>query len=273
MNEYLMTDRLLEDLAGLFSSEDADQLASDYLKSQGLMELISNLNMDDKRISPCMPDLARLHLMVRRLKCFNVLEYGVGFSTLVIADALSKNRVDWLSEKDKPRIRKNHLFTVNCYDAEPGWLGSFEAFLPSRYKDFVILNHARVVTGQFNGRQCHFYEELPSGSFDLIYLDGPSPSSVQPLDRLSASLWNYSDQLPMAADLLSIENFLIPGTAILVDGRTANARFIQSNFYRNWGVCRNDNSDVTLMLLKESPLGTISRDELVWRFGSQILGW
>ena len=29
----------------------------------------------------------------------------------------------------------------------------------------------------------------------------------------------------MAADILSIEHFLHPGTLIVIDGRTANARF------------------------------------------------
>lgn len=38
----------------------------------------------------------------------------------------------------------------------------------------------------------------------------------------------------MAADVLSIEHFLLPGTLIVVDGRTANARLLRANFQRDW---------------------------------------
>ena len=33
----------------------------------------------------------------------------------------------------------------------------------------------------------------------------------------------------MAADILAIEHFLVSGTLIVVDGRTANARFLKAN--------------------------------------------
>mgnify|MGYP000038155664 CR=1 FL=1 len=32
----------------------------------------------------------------------------------------------------------------------------------------------------------------------------------------------------------SMEPFLLPGTVILVDGRTVNARFMRYNFQQNW---------------------------------------
>ena len=38
----------------------------------------------------------------------------------------------------------------------------------------------------------------------------------------------------MNGDLLSLEHFLLPGCLIVLDGRTANARFLISNFQRNW---------------------------------------
>ena len=36
----------------------------------------------------------------------------------------------------------------------------------------------------------------------------------------------------MSCDILMIENFLMPGTIIVVDGRGANAEFLRKNFKR-----------------------------------------
>ena len=36
----------------------------------------------------------------------------------------------------------------------------------------------------------------------------------------------------MAADLLLMESILLPGTFILVDGRTNNTRFLKNNFQK-----------------------------------------
>ena len=40
--------------------------------------------------------------------------------------------------------------------------------------------------------------------------------------------------MPMSCDILKFEHFLTPGTIIVLDGRTANARFLRDNFKRNW---------------------------------------
>ena len=40
--------------------------------------------------------------------------------------------------------------------------------------------------------------------------------------------------MPMACDILKLENFYTPGTIIVVDGRGANAKFLKDNFKRNW---------------------------------------
>ena len=44
---------------------------------------------------PDIPDLVRIHKLVRSRKCFTVLEFGLGYSTLVIADALIHNKMDY----------------------------------------------------------------------------------------------------------------------------------------------------------------------------------
>ena len=79
---------------------------------------------------------------------------------------------------------------------------------------------------------CTFYDDVPNICPDLIYLDAPDQFS--PKGEIRGLSLRSPDRLPMAADILTLEHFLLPGTLIVVDGRTANARFLKSNFQRNW---------------------------------------
>ena len=58
----------------------------------------------------------------------------------------------------------------------------------------------------------------------------------------------------MSSDILKIENFLLPGTIILVDGRKANARYLKRNLKRQWKYKEDPYSDQTFLLLVEKPL-------------------
>ena len=59
----------------------------------------------------------------------------------------------------------------------------------------------------------------------------------------------------MAADLLLMESILLPGTFILVDGRTNNARFLKNNFQRNFEMSWDKDGDITSFELQEERLG------------------
>jgi hypothetical protein len=61
--------------------------------------------------------------------------------------------------------------------------------------------------------------------------------------------------MPMSSDILIFEHFLNPGTIILVDGRTANARFLQKNLQRNWFYQFDQAYDQHLFILDEPALG------------------
>ena len=52
------------------------------------------------------------------------------------------------------------------------------------------------------------------------------------------------------------------GTIILVDGRTANARFLQKNFQRSWKYFHDEENDQNLFYLNEKPLGKFNKDLL-----------
>ena len=69
----------------------------------------------------------------------------------------------------------------------------------------------------------------------------------------------------MSADVLSIEYFLLPGTMIIIDGRTANARFLKNNLQRDWSYQHFIDQDYHLFELVEEPLGLLNRVELEWK--------
>ena len=104
------------------------------------------------------------------------------------------------------------------------------------------------------------YKKLPNICPDLIYLDAPDQYS--PNGNVRGISTRHPDRLPMAGDLLAIEHFLLPGTLIVVDGRTANARFLRANFQRSWRYQYFKNFDQHFFELDESPLGVWNNKQI-----------
>jgi hypothetical protein len=107
--------------------------------------------------------------------------------------------------------------------------------------------------GTFNGRICTYYDNLPNIRPDFIYLDGPDQFSAG--GSIRGFNCNHPDRMPMAADILAFEHFLEPGTMIVVDGRTANARFLRANLQRNWDYEYIEEYDQHFFEMNEPPLG------------------
>src|ERR1700693_796610 len=98
-------------IANLFSQDGGNREGAAYLEKEGLFESLDSLaKKDSKRIAPNWSDLAPLHTAVRARKVLTVLEFGVGFSTIVMADALNKNRQAWEATDAKPKIRSSTPF-------------------------------------------------------------------------------------------------------------------------------------------------------------------
>ena len=237
-----------------------------YIEHEGLDRLIDFKQGADYRegvfdmvrgggtpIPPQAEDLVRLHKLIRRRKCFTVLEFGVGYSTVVIADALQKNERDWQTLGSSPEIRNRFMFQLFSVDASAQWLEQVQAKLPSTLKDRVHLHFSEVEIGTFNGQLCHFYKTLPDIVSDFIYLDGPSPKDVQ--GEFRGMSFQCDERTVMSGDLLTMESTFLPGTYILVDGRTNNTRFLQRNFKRAYEVQWDRKGDVTTFELKEERLG------------------
>ena len=84
---------------------------------------------------------------------------------------------------------------------------------------------------QFKGRICTYYQNIPNVCPDFLYLDGPYEYNV--IGDIRGIHTRGMERLPIAAVFLANEHFLLPSTLIVLDGRTANARLLKTNFQRN----------------------------------------
>jgi hypothetical protein len=100
-------------------------------------------------------------------------------------------------------------------------------------------------------------------------LDGPDQFS--PEGDVRGLSTNHPDRMPMSGDIITIEHFLTPGTLIVVDGRTANARFLKENLQRNWEYHHSSDYDQHYFEHKESPLGIYNKKQIEFCLGKEWL--
>jgi hypothetical protein len=238
-----------------------------YIESEGLDKLLDFHEHGEYReqvfdavsgtleipFPPDPDDLVRLHKLVRARRCFTVLEFGLGYSTIVMADALSKNEADWAGLPARPEIRNRFMFQLFSVDASSTWIEKTKKRFPKHLAGRVHMSCSEVEIALHNGQLCHFYRDLPDIVPDFIYLDGPSPKDVK--GSVNGLSFQCDERTVISADLLLMESTFLPGTFIIVDGRTNNARFLQRNFARQYDVNWDRQGDVTTFELREERLG------------------
>ena len=198
-------------------------------------------------------DLVRLHKFIRQRKCFTVLEFGLGYSSIVMADALKKNQEEWDKLPQKPEIRNRFMFQLFCVDTSQRWIDIAKKRFPKHLMERVQIHCNDIEIGTFNGRLCHYYKNLPDIVPDFIYLDGPAAKDVK--GKINGMSFQCEERTVMSGDLLLMEPVFLPGTFIIVDGRTNNARFLERNFQREYKVKYDKEGDVTTFELDEERLG------------------
>lgn len=217
---------------------------------------------------PEFDDLARLHFLARTRKVTTVLEIGAGRSTVVFADALRRNRSEF-GDYVSANLRRANPFEVHSLEQSSEWVQVCRESLPESLASFVHFTCAPVQMTTWNGRACTLYQQIPDICPDLIYLDGPDQFSVE--GDIHGISTRSADRLPMSADLLLLEPFLLPGTLIAVDGRTANARFLKNNFQRPWRYAHHVDADLHTFELVEPPLGKLNERQIRFCLGEQAL--
>ena len=201
-------------------------------------------------------DLIRLHYLLTSRKVTTILEFGAGLSTKVFDHALTINK-NLYSDFVGSNLRVNNSFECHTMETSKKWIKINKNKYPSKN---VIYHHSKCITATFNGRICTMYKKLPNICPDFIYLDGPDQYSVT--GNIRGISTRHINRLPMAGDLLAMEHFLLPGTLIAVDGRTANARFLKTNFQRNWKYHYFKNYDQHFFELDEMPLGILNERQI-----------
>lgn len=212
--------------------------------------------------------LVYLHKVIRRRKVATILEFGVGYSTVLMAHALWQNKQEY-AELFAQNIRCGNLFEVHSVDNSAEYIQQTKDKLRSDLNNIVCFSFSEVDMGTFQDRICTYYRNLPNISPQLIFLDGPHQFGVR--GSIRGITTEQEDRLPMSADILALEYCLLPGTLLVVDGRTANVRFLQGHLRRNWQYRYEADLDFHVFELKEKPLGAINRRQIELMLGKSWL--
>jgi hypothetical protein len=182
------------------------------------------------------------------------LEFGSGFSSIIISSALT-----YLKKKYQIQIRKlrrSNFFEHFILENEKKYLNITKK-RNLKYKKIIHnkINYcfSNVKIKLINNNIVTLYNKLPICNPDFIYLDGPNQYKIK--NYFNGINIGHPDMMPMNADLILIEYFLLPGTIILIDGRGANAKFLKDNFKRNWSYHYNKKKDQHLFSLNDPPVG------------------
>ena len=200
--------------------------------------------------APDCDDLIRLHRIIRSRKVLTVLEFGVGWSTIVMADALYRNYLDYFDEI-KDRLRRIDPFTLYTVDTEKKYIDITRHNIPKHLNKHVKFFDTSAYLTTFNDRICGRLEKIPNVCPDFIYSDGPSFRSIK--GEINGTSMDHQDRTIITSDLLVIEPLFLPGTLILFDGQTNNARFHKNNFQRNWEYQHFKREDISIFELVEEP--------------------
>jgi hypothetical protein len=202
---------------------DDEESARSYLETQGVLPLL--VSGSQAEIPPVFSDLAFLHRAVNKKQPKIVLEFGVGFSTLVMAHALTQRRKPSSAEVSK----------IYAVDASVEWIQNVKQKLPDDLAKFVTITQSDAEILESNGQLCHAFQKLPNVRPDFIYLDGPDPRAVKGNVRgLEFTMNDGRTRPPVSADILFYETTLPRRSIIVVDGRLHNIWFLRNNLKRQW---------------------------------------
>ena len=214
---------------------------------------------------PELDDLYHLYQYILINKRTTILEFGSGWSTLIFNMAL--NELSNKFSKDIQKLRRNNPFELFVVENEKKYLNitknrilKFNNHLKIKkpIKIKYILSDVEMTT--FQNRICTQYKKLPLCNPDFIYLDGPDQFNVK--KDINGISTRHKDMMPMVCDILKFEYFYTPGTIIVCDGRTANAKFLKDHLKRKWRYINDQKNDQHIFTLIDSVLGKYNKLQL-----------
>jgi len=233
-----------------------------YVKEVDVFVDKNEIVRDDKVYKPELKDLYRLYSFVIDNSVISILEFGSGWSTLALAMGLEFNQ-NRFGDQYKGFDRNLNAFRMCSVDSSK----YFSQISISRLNE----NQRRMVDEfisvpffkDFQGYPVSLWDPVPRFDYDLIYLDAPEPEQI--VANVSALPMSSLSDLPISADLCVNEPYILPGTSILIDGRTANVNFLEAKMYREWIIRKDIHKDISYFFLNEPPLGAINQSHLEFR--------
>ncbi len=229
-----------------------------FIKSSRGKNKEVNQMIVDAPLIPQLADLYRLYEFITLNKRTTVLEFGSGWSSLIIHLALHKLKKNYFDEVKK--LRRNNPFELFLLENSKKYLGiskkRIDIYNKSQKKRDIPKVHycfSDIEMTTFNDLICTKYKRLPLCNPDFIYLDGPDQFNIK--KDVNGISTRHIDMMPMVSDILRLEYFFTPGTIILTDGRSANAKFLKDNFKRNWKHKRDEVNDQHIFWLDDPSLG------------------
>ena len=229
----------------------------------GLEEMVNqsvsrDLNVNEMKVDnpykPDLKDLYRLYFFILNNKRTTVMEFGSGWSSLVMALALTELKKKYSGDISK--LRRNNPFELFIIENEK----KFFSISKKRLEKFsnkinIKINYLStdVKMTEYKGIISTEYKKLPLCNPDFIYLDGPDQFNIKG-DCNGISI-RHIDMMPMNSDILKIEYFLVPGTIVVVDGRGANSNFLKNNLQRKWSYKYDKMFDQHIFVLNDQSIG------------------
>ncbi len=155
-----------------------------------------------KAYPPQFIDLVRLTRFVSERKPAVLWEFGSGWSTQFLAQAVADNGA-------------GRLYSM---EAAETWTAHTRAMLPPWLEPWVEIHYAPADRVDRGGACAWKYRYRPDAIPQFVYVDGPAGAK----------------ECPGNADLLEIEDRLAPGCLIVIDGRGSTVDFLRTKFRRPW---------------------------------------
>jgi hypothetical protein len=223
-----------------------EKKAKTYLLDNGILNIIPIGEKEE--FPPNFYDLYFLHRTIRTRRPKVILEFGLGFSTIVMSHALYQNDQD-LIRAGKPLGQKSKLFSI---DTNKKWIENTGKKLEDPLKEYVELIQSDSEISIWEGELCHFYNQLPDIVPHFVYLDGPSPAEIKGSIRgIRFPKSTGPNRSVVAADLLLYESTVKPSFYIVVDGRYQNVQFLKRHLKRRYRFKRDKFHNISVFELLE----------------------
>jgi hypothetical protein len=199
---------------------------------------------------PVPGDLESLKNILERTNRLNILEYGVGHSTLVFARHIDRTWGLWANTPLPIRL--------NVVDASMEYIGYWakqiiEACGALVADELIYFHHKTPELVNIGNQIVSCYPYMPKVPPDFIYIDAPEPYQTKMPDAFA----------PIIGDVLRYEAFLLPNTIIVIDGRAMQARFLFRHLKNQWHYRYCPERDQHFFVQAEGTLGLPKHEKLI----------